>query len=164
MMCGVAEGKHLAVDMNGQVSGCVGFIESYQEVPGPLLDSRLESLHLGHIESPRFRELLARYPEAVRSVDLFAEKEKKYSSYGRCGDCPFLRSCVVCPLSIGHIPGNTDPCRVSDFQCAYNQVSHKYRNMFPRKPDTMDILRGNVMIPELMKGLRAKAEQSTGRG
>jgi sulfatase maturation enzyme AslB (radical SAM superfamily) len=158
MMCGVAEGKHLAVDVNGQVSGCVGFIQSYQKKPAPLLDSRLDGMHLGHIESPRFRERLERFSEAVHSVDLFTEKEKKYSSYGRCGDCPCLPSCVVCPLSIGHIPGNTDSGRVSDFQCAYNRISHKYRNRFPRRPDTMDILRGKMMIPELMKELRDKVE------
>jgi sulfatase maturation enzyme AslB (radical SAM superfamily) len=143
-MCGAPTGHALAVDVDGQVHGCAVFIESYQRVPSAFLRSRVESIRMGDFRAPEFPERLARYPEAARAAAIFHDKRDKYSSYGHCGDCRFLDSCSICPASIGHIPGNTDPRRVPDFPCAFNLVSLKYRERFPRQPSALDILTGRM--------------------
>ena len=143
-MCGAPSGRTLAVDVDGQVHGCAVFAESYQKFPVPFLRRRVESIRMGDFRAPGFSERLALYPEATRAAGIFHHKREKYSSYGRCGDCRFLDSCSICPASIGHIPGNTDPRRVPDFPCAYNLVSLKYRERFPTRPSALDVLTGRV--------------------
>ena len=131
-MCGVGRGDQLAVDINGQAHGCVTFVESYQTFPTMFLRSRVEAMRLGDIRDPTFETRLRMFPDAVRSAEIFDHKEQKYSSYARCGDCKFIADCDVCPMSIGRIEGESDPRRIPDFNCAYNLVSLKYREKFPR--------------------------------
>ena len=64
------------------------------------------------------------------------------------------------PGLIGHQPGNTDPHRIPDFLCAYNLVSLKYREKFPRQPDVRDILMGRAKIPSLMQKLEMFVDSS----
>ena len=99
--------------------------------PTTFLRNRLEALRMGGVENLDLDSRRAVYPSAARATGLFTDKQDKYSSYGRCGECRFLDSCSICPVSIGHQPGNTDPRRVPDFLCAYNLVSLKYRELFP---------------------------------
>ena len=66
-----------------------------------------------------------------------------------------MTTCGVCPVSIGHQPGNTDPDRIPDFLCAYNLVSLKHREQFPAQPGLADILCGGAKIPALMRDLAA---------
>ena len=46
-MCGVGRGEQLAIDVDGQVHGCLTFVESYQQFPMAFLRSRVEALRLG---------------------------------------------------------------------------------------------------------------------
>ncbi len=141
-MCGVGKGQLLAVDVDGQVHGCSMFAESFQKFPSEFLESRLTRMRMGDYRDAGFSERLAMYPEAAREARIFDQKQNKYSSYGRCGECRYITTCAVCPVTIGHIPGNTDPDRIPDFQCAYNLVSHKYRERFPAVDDAIGILDG----------------------
>ncbi len=149
-MCGVGRGETPAVDVDGQVHGCVMFAESYQVFPTAFLKTRLEAMKMGDLRGPDLAAGFKAYPRAARAARIFDDKQDKYSSYGRCGECRFLSSCAVCPVSIGHQPGNDDPRRIPDFLCAYNLVSLKYRERFPRQPDAREILMGTVSLPTLM--------------
>jgi uncharacterized protein len=163
-MCGVGSGKTLAIDVDGQVSGCVTFAESYQRFPTELLKSRIESMRLGDVRDPALPRRLALYPEAVRAAGLFDGKQHKHSSYGRCGECRYLSDCNVCPTSIGHIPGNTDPHRVPDNACGYQLAALSYRDRFPAQADTLSILAGRAPEPRLLRELREMASTSAATG
>ena len=152
-MCGVGRGDSPAVDVDGQVHGCVMFTESYQVFPTEFLKSRLEAMRMGHVQAADLADRFKAYPRAARKARIFDDKQDKYSSYGRCGECRFLSTCAVCPVSIGHQPGNEDPRRVPDFLCAYNLVSLKYRQQFPLQPDRRDLLLGQAPLPTLMAEL-----------
>lgn len=132
-MCGVDRAEIVAVDVDGQVHGCLLFVPSYQSFPSAFLQTRLEAMRLGGLDSAGLRERFAAYPAAVRAARIFHDKQDKYSSYGRCGECRFLSRCGVCPISIGQQAGNPDPHRVPDWQCAYNLVSLEYRERFRRR-------------------------------
>jgi sulfatase maturation enzyme AslB (radical SAM superfamily) len=154
-MCRAGTGETLAVDVDGQVSGCVTFAGSYQRLPSELLESRLSPMRMGDVRDEALPRRLALYPEAARAAGLFHDKHRKYSSYGRCGECRYLAECSVCPTSIGHIPGNTDPDRVPDNACAYNLVSLAYKDRFPRQASAHEILTGRAPEPRLVRELRA---------
>lgn len=158
----VAAGRALTIDVGGQVTGCVMFAGSYQSFPEGFLANRLDSMAMGGMEKSDFGRRLAAYPAAARKTELFNDKQDKYSSYGRCGDCVHLATCSVCPVSIGHIPGNTDPRRIPDFICAYNLVIHKYRSLFPSQPDALSILRGQSAVPDAMRKILGMAESLPG--
>ena len=169
-MCGVGRGETPAVDVDGQVHGCVMFAESYQVFPTAFLKTRLESMKMGDVRAPDFAARFKAYPAAAEAAQIFDNKQDKYSSYGRCGECRFLSTCAVCPVSIGHQPGNTDPHRIPDFLCAYNLVSLKYRERFPRQPGPREFLTGRAPVPALMAelgsfvGLRRTKEGRRARG
>ncbi len=148
-MCGVGQGETPAVDVDGQVHGCLMFVDSYQTFPTEFLRTRLDAMRMGGLRDPQLPRRMAAYPAAARAAAIFDDKQDKYSSYGRCGECRFLGSCTVCPVSIGHQPGNTDPHRVPDFQCAYNLVSLKYRERFPFQPAARDRLIDGPMAQDL---------------
>jgi sulfatase maturation enzyme AslB (radical SAM superfamily) len=140
-MCGASRGENLAVDVDGQVHGCVMFAESYQVIPTRFLRTRLDPMKLGDFRDASFPARLAAYPAAARAAGIFDGKDEKYSSYGRCRECRFLGTCGVCPMSIGHQPGNEDPHRIPDFACAFNLVSLEYRERFPAQPPLLDLIR-----------------------
>ena len=71
---------------------------------------------------------------------------------GRVYPCP-VDACSPCPLSIGHIPGNSDPRRIPDFVCAFHMLVGEYRERFPREPDAIDFLTGTDPLPSLMQEL-----------
>lgn len=148
-MCGVSEGHKLAVDVDGEALGCVMFAKSYQTFPTKFLRSRIEALGMGGIDEPGLRESVAAYPTAVRATGLFHDKRAKFSSYGRCSECRYLSTCGFCPVSIGHQPGNDNPDRVPDFLCAYNLVTNKYRERFPKMSAPMESLLRLLPAPEL---------------
>ncbi len=143
-MCGAPSGRALAIDVDGAVHGCAVFVESYQRFTNPFLRAGVESIRLGDFRAPDFADRLARYPAAARALRIFHDKPSKHSSYGECQRCRFVEQCSICPASIGHIPGNSDPHRVPDFACAYNLVSLAYRERFPAQPTPLDILTGRV--------------------
>jgi hypothetical protein len=107
---------------------------------------------MGHFKDPGFSDRLALYPGKTRQAEIFDGMEKKHSSYARCGECRYMETCAVCPVTIGNIPGNTDPHRIPDFQCAYNLVFHKYRERFPAADD-VSLLFGRGPVPGLVREL-----------
>jgi sulfatase maturation enzyme AslB (radical SAM superfamily) len=152
-LCGAGRGETLAVDVDGEVHGCLMFADSYQVFPTAFLRNRFEAMRMGSVTAPDLPERMAAYPAAARAAGIFHERQRKYSSYRRCAECEFMTSCAVCPVSIGHRPGNADPHRIPDFLCAYNLVSLAYRARFPAQPDVVDILRGGAKVPRLMEEL-----------
>jgi sulfatase maturation enzyme AslB (radical SAM superfamily) len=156
-MCGVGMGRTFAIDVDGEVVGCALLARSYQSL-SPFLRARLDPMRLGDFRSAGFAARRAHYPGAARAAEIFDNKEKKYSSFGRCGDCRHLGDCVVCPVSIGAIPGNDDPRRVPDLACAWNLVSLKYRARFPAQPDATDLLTGRGHVPDMMRELLAATQ------
>ena len=130
-MCGVGRGEVPTVGVDGQVHACATFDNSLQRHPESLA-RRLAMVELPHLDDPDFAHGYSTLAARVRAAGLFHGKEEKHSAYGECGSCRFLGECGVCPVSIGHIPGNTDPNRVPDFLCAYNLVALEFRDLFPR--------------------------------
>jgi sulfatase maturation enzyme AslB (radical SAM superfamily) len=157
--CAAGRAEKAAVDVDGQVHGCLMFVSSYQKFPTAFLRTRLESMRMGDLRDPQLPQRLAAYPAAAEAAGLFHHKQDKYSSYGKCGECRFLGDCGVCPVSIGHQPGNTDPNRIPDFQCAYNLVSLKYRERFPYQPTA----RERIIAGPLPKLLAFAPPPKTGR-
>jgi radical SAM protein with 4Fe4S-binding SPASM domain len=137
-MCGVTNGRKITVDADGQTYGCPLFALSYQEFPSSFLKERLDGMRMGDVRDAEFPKRFMVYPKSVRQTEIFHHKEKKYSSYARCGECTHISTCGVCPVSIGHIPGNRDPNRIPDFQCAFAQTAAKYRARFPVQPSLQE--------------------------
>jgi sulfatase maturation enzyme AslB (radical SAM superfamily) len=131
LMCGLPAATQVAVDVEGQVYGCATLAESYQEFPSDFLGVRLAPLRMGDLRDPGFQARLAAFPEMTRRAEIFHNKERKFSSYGQCSVCAYADACAICPISIGLDPRNTNPHRVPDFFCAFNQVALKYRGRFP---------------------------------
>jgi sulfatase maturation enzyme AslB (radical SAM superfamily) len=137
-MCGAVSPDKLAVDVDGQVRRCVMMIESYQTIPNGMLRRCLEPMRLGDLRDAGFGRRLEDYHAAMRSARIFENKQDKYSSYRTCEGCRFLYQCDICPAGIGHIPGNTDPNRVPDLQCALSLVLLTCRQHFPMRPSTAE--------------------------
>jgi sulfatase maturation enzyme AslB (radical SAM superfamily) len=157
-MCGVASGESLVVDVDGEAYGCTVLAGSYQNAESPFLRDCLASLRMDSIHDPAFAEHYECFPEAIRRVGLFHNKEDKYSSYGNCKDCLYITECSACPMSIAHVPGNNDPNRISDLVCAYNLVSRKYREQFPNRPHPKAIFACPPELTEEMKRWKLIAE------
>jgi sulfatase maturation enzyme AslB (radical SAM superfamily) len=132
-MCGVMRGTTPAVDVDGQVYGCALLAASLQKFDSPLLCRLHEVMKIGAIGEPCFEERFHKYLQATRREEILNRKENKFTSYGRCGDCPYFDDCSICPVSIGHIPGNNNPARVPDFACAFTRIAFKHRDSFLRK-------------------------------
>jgi sulfatase maturation enzyme AslB (radical SAM superfamily) len=139
-MCGAVSGKTIVVDVDGQAYGCTVMAGSYQETDSQFLRNCLDRLRRGNINNGEFANRQALFPEAIRQVGLFHNKQDKYSSYGRCSECKYIDQCSACPISIAHVPGNSDPNRVSDLVCSYNLVSGRCRERFPSRPKPTDLL------------------------
>jgi sulfatase maturation enzyme AslB (radical SAM superfamily) len=129
-MCGAEETDELAVDVDGRLFRCVMLVDSYQAFPKGAIQKNLERLQLGHFRDADLERRLEEYPEAVSAAGIFDNKQEKYSSYRKCGGCRFLNQCSICPVSICHIPGNTDTNRVPDLACAVNLVTLAARDRF----------------------------------
>lgn len=134
-MCSVTDGKILAIDVDGQVYGCVMMAQSYQKFPSEFLASRLAPLRMGNVEAAGFWKRYTAFLKAARREEIFCRTERKYSGHAKCAECRYLSLCSVCPVSIGYDPANTDPRRVPDFVCRFNQVALKYRDRFPVTSD-----------------------------
>lgn len=150
-MCGVGRGEAIAVDVDGQVTGCVTFAESYQRPDNDFLRKSLESMRMGSIHDAALPERMAGFPAATRATRIFHGKEGKYSSFARCGECRYFAECSVCPTSIGHIPGSADPNRVPDAACAFNLVTLELKARFPRQARLSERLAGRAWVPALVQ-------------
>jgi len=150
-LCGIAQGKGFAADVDGQAYGCAAIAGSYQEFASPFMRDRLDPMRMGSIHDPALVARFASFPEAVRRAGMFHCKENKHSTYRRCRDCEFLAACSVCPASIGHLPGNADPDRMNDFCCAFNMASLKYRERFPRERTLGDLRRASAELSAIVE-------------
>jgi MoaA/NifB/PqqE/SkfB family radical SAM enzyme len=141
-LCGAASPTKLVVDADGSIHGCVTFVDSYQRWSTPFLRESLEPLRLGPLSDPGLDRRLAAFPAALERSGLFHGRERKYSSYGRCAECPLRERCCICPVSIAHVPGNADPHRMPDFPCAFQRVTGEHRKRFEERVRALEILRG----------------------
>jgi uncharacterized protein len=157
-MCGLGRGRGITVDVDGEVYGCSMFAGSYVKLDSPLLRGRVEGMRLGRIDDHGLSRRLTSFPAAVRRAGMFHRKDRKHSAYGRCGECRYLARCFVCPASIGFVPGNDDPDRVSDLCCAFNLVSLKYQKRFPHEPAPRDLVLPPPGIAAEMRKWKALAE------
>jgi MoaA/NifB/PqqE/SkfB family radical SAM enzyme len=140
LMCRVGNGESLVIDATGELYPCVLFAETYRGAAKPALDATARRLSLGRAGDSQLFRRLAALPRIVRSSPLLAGRTRKHSARGRCIDCRYWGRCAVCPVSIALAQEGLDPNRVPDFQCAFNRISLKYRDRFPRQPDVGEVL------------------------
>jgi sulfatase maturation enzyme AslB (radical SAM superfamily) len=159
-VCGIERAESLAVDVDGQVHGCLALAESVQAFSSQDLENKVRSLRLGEIGSPELPRRLAAYAQAVRAAHIFHNKQDRYSSYGRCRDCAEVATCGVCPITLGSAAEEADFERVSDFACAFHLVTQRYRKRFPPQPGIEDRLAGRAPLPQLAQRLHEAAEES----
>lgn len=132
-ICSVPSGRSLVVDVDGQACKCPLMAESYQRLELSPLALQLRRLRLGDIRDPDFYERLRSLPKEAEKLEIFHHRQQKYSSHEHCADCRYLDRCVICPVSIARIPGNSDPRRIPGFYCAYNRNLLRYRDLFLRE-------------------------------
>ncbi len=145
--CGFPEGATLAVDVDGQVRGCLAVLDSVQNFPPDSLLGRVAGLGPGDVREPCFWERVEAFCRAARQNDLFGHLEDRYSRYGRCRDCSYRDACQTCPVATGYLEGNRDPRRVPALHCAFQKAALSYRERFPVRPAVAHLLRD----PELMR-------------
>ncbi len=131
-MCGVTEGTTPAIGVDGEVYGCGMLMGPLLSGKTPWLARELRRLRIGNLRDPGLSEQLKRFGAKAQASRFLIRKEEKHSSYGRCGACPAIEACAVCPVSIGLQPGNRDPNRIPDFNCAFAQVAWEARQRFLR--------------------------------
>lgn len=132
--CNLIRGTDPAVDVDGRVIGCEVLAPSHPRFPSTLLRSLSEAALSGRLGDSDLEACYEELPDRARRTGIFDHGEKRYSSYGRCGDCEYRDRCGVCPVASAYIPGNVDPNRVPDFQCVFNRIALKYRDRFPAQP------------------------------
>lgn len=152
-MCAIGDGQALSIDVDGQVSGCAMLAESYQQMPSELLQRCVELTRLGHLKDPALHDRLERFGDATAEARIFHHKEEKYSEYGQCRECRYLSACSVCPISIGHIPRNTDPNKVPGFLCAFNLVANRFRELAPSLRDPLKTIGEPLELPPSIQKL-----------
>lgn len=159
-ICGIEQACDMAVDVDGQVHGCLALAESVQSFPSDSLRRKVRTLRLGKIGSRGLSRRLAGYAEAIRAVGIFHNKQERFSSYGRCRDCGYASVCDICPITVGRASEDDDFDRVPDFQCAFNLVVNRHRDRFPRQPDLEDRIAPRAFVPRLTRELHDFAEAS----
>ena len=132
-MCGVAEGSKITVDTDGEVYNCTPAVASLLRHPSPLLAHAVAASHLGRVADANLPSGVGAYQKALRATGLFGRRDGLHSWRGACRRCRYVGWCVVCPYTIAHAPGATDPTRVPDFTCAFNYVVLKYAERFNRR-------------------------------
>ncbi|MFN8179234.1 MAG: radical SAM protein [bacterium] len=155
--CGAASGEEVAVDVDGQAHSCGMFADSTQRFRTKFLAERVEDMRLGDLRAPEFGARYGALPEAAVRAGIFSGKERKRSSYGRCGECAYLAACSICPVSIANAPGNEDPDRIPDFPCAYNLVALKHRDAFWARVAVARFPFRDAALPAAMLRVRAAA-------
>jgi sulfatase maturation enzyme AslB (radical SAM superfamily) len=134
-LCLAYQMRSLTVDVDGRCYGCVLASSSYRTVARHPLGPAVAALDVGPVGSAglaRRRPIVAR---AIRASGVFQHSARRASTYRRCADCQHLGHCQVCPIAAATEPGWSDPRRVPDFLCAFNQVVLTHRATFPSQPD-----------------------------
>jgi sulfatase maturation enzyme AslB (radical SAM superfamily) len=152
-LCGACGGEHLAIDVDGQLTGCLLFARSYQELPTTALGRALTTLGLGSIHEKWLVRRLEGYGARVAAVQLFNGRSRKRTHRRRCATCAVRSECNPCPVSIVHQPGNEDPHRIPAFVCAFSRVAARYRRRFPPAPDPRRLVTARAPVPRLVRDL-----------
>jgi uncharacterized protein len=139
-LCLAPQGENLTVDVDGQVYGCVLASSTYQGEARSATRQAADALHVGAGDSADFPDRVSAMAAMAQRAGVFQHAGQRYSSYGRCADCRFVGRCMVCPLAPACDPSCDDPRRVSDFICAFNQVSLAWRDAFPCRPGVLELL------------------------
>jgi uncharacterized protein len=148
--CGAHSTEGLAIDLNGEVHGCLLATRTYQMHPSELFQPAIAALRLGRAADAGFATRAAGMSGAAGACGAgFSQPGRRYSSYRKCADCEFLPECQACPLAAAPMPRWDDTLRVPDFICAFNQVSLAYRRRFPPQPTPYDYMMGRVPLPPL---------------
>jgi hypothetical protein len=150
--CRVEQGNVVAMDVDGSASACLAATPTYQTNPVPAMQAAVDALRLGPAWAAEFPQRVSQMKAAAATFGIFSHPERQYSSYRKCSDCEFLGRCHICPLASASIPGWDDPYRVSDFLCAFNQVTLAARDRFPAQPTLDDYFRGLVPLSALNLG------------
>jgi hypothetical protein len=156
-MCGIRSADFPSVEPDGSASGCVALVRSVQKPRSARFGELLPVLAMGPVDSDRFDEKRATFRNRIDDLEVFMQKEEKYSSFGRCGKCEFLEQCSVCPVSIANDPGNDDPRRVSDFYCAFNLAALGAARRFPAAADPAALVRRRSPMKTRMEEFLARA-------
>jgi sulfatase maturation enzyme AslB (radical SAM superfamily) len=146
--CGVTSGRSCVVDVDGQVVPCAMLVRSCQTVAPPPLGEDLARLSLGEIAQPGMEERVAALPGIARELRIFDRQDQKWSSYGKCRDCPSVGVCRICPVGSAKDPRVQHPLQVSDSLCAFNRVALEFRRQFPCQ-GAGDGAARNTRIPRL---------------
>jgi len=130
LKCALLGNEILAVDVDGHAYGCALLAGSFQAGKNLGLLRRWLGRSTGNIHDPAFAKRHAASAMAAKKNTLLDLGQMNYSAYGQCRECRYVSRCLICPGSAAYVPGNIDPNRVSDFYCAWNRVSLKYRDRF----------------------------------
>jgi uncharacterized protein len=182
-MCGVVRGMTPAVDVDGRVYACALLVEQLVNAGHSWFSDELRRLRIGDLCDTAFEETYAASVEKAWGSEILTRKENKRSAYGRCADCSAFAECGICPVSIGLLPGNQDPNRVPDLDCAFMQAASRARERFHReidpsstlpgseerdsRPDPITRFLGQSDLPPTMRRVKAMAdamEETTDRG
>ena len=140
--CTIGDGHALTVDVAGRAVPCPLFSQGYHTPGNPLLDEAAACIaRVGRVDETHVSPRIVACGEQLHALPLFGYQQRKHSSWGRCADCQYLGRCFICPVSTGLIPGNTDPNRVPDLQCAFSRVSLAWRDRFPPQPSLEGVRR-----------------------
>jgi sulfatase maturation enzyme AslB (radical SAM superfamily) len=143
-MCGVHAGDRAVVGADGTAFACAALVGMARPAGAGLLGEAVDLLRLGPVADRAFPANLAALPARLRGSALFGDKERKRSSYARCGECRFIAECMICPVSIAAIPGNDDPNRVPDLPCAWNLAAGACREVLSMAPVAGPARRGRT--------------------
>lgn len=132
-MCGFGQGTDLVVDVDGALAACSAFIRSFQSSRGVLHADLLAMASVGNILDLDDSTLISELRRRRERTPVVRDRGNKWSSTGTCHDCNYVDECFVCPASIAHIPGNRDPHRIPENQCAFNMAVGRQRKIFRRE-------------------------------
>ena len=141
--CGAPLGVNAAVDVDGQVYGCIVATPAYHPWSPTQRHAGADALHLTGAM------------DAARACSVFHQGQPRYSSYGRCSDCKFRSRCHICPLALPAEPDATGARRVPDFLCAFNRAAFAARARFPNQPSLYE----RMMAPLPRPGDERRAVQ-----
>jgi len=130
LVCAAGRGEMLAVDVDRRVYPCITLAASCQTLESAVLKESARAMRLGSLSGSQFWERYHRLPQAAGRLAIFKQRESRRSSYRLCKDCRYLSQCLICPVSLGHLPGNESCERVPDFACAFTFTGLKYREQF----------------------------------
>ncbi len=154
-MCRMGQLTQLTVDVDGALCECPLLAPSVADLGSGRPRFPLPRLALGTIRSPELEAHAASYRVALSGTGLFDDRRAKYSGFGRCAECRHLGRCAVCPMSIAMTPGNADPHRIPDFQCAFYRAALGHAERFRRRVARVTPPGGEPFIPLAMRRLAA---------